>query len=188
MLQCAAIKKQLKYRIWTQALGRPPTPWPRMSPAIAGHRSYGATPPTAPVDYLHELCHLFHRVTHPEITVTGDTATGIWYPQDRVIVAKFNFVTLGAAFYHHHDQYRRTTDGGGSRHDRTCRGDTSLQAGPRGRLTPNVVSRRNTPKPVADSSGRGCQRRDHHADRSQRMICTSVASSIATQRGPPSVV
>src|ERR1700690_3204296 len=26
-----------------------------------------------------------HRVTHPEITVTGDEATGIWYLQDRVI-------------------------------------------------------------------------------------------------------
>ena len=29
-----------------------------------------------------------HRVTHPEITVTGDTASGVWYLQDRVIVAE----------------------------------------------------------------------------------------------------
>ncbi len=50
-----------------------------------------------------------HRVTHPEITVTGDTARGSWYLQDRVIVAEYNFMLIGAAFYR--DQYRRT-DGG----------------------------------------------------------------------------
>ncbi|MDT5254499.1 MAG: hypothetical protein QOH07_3453, partial [Mycobacterium sp.] len=36
-----------------------------------------------------------HRVTHPEITVTGDEATGIWYLQDRVIVAEFDFMLIG---------------------------------------------------------------------------------------------
>ena len=50
-----------------------------------------------------------HRVTHPEIVVDGDEATGIWYLQDRVIVPEFNFMLYGAAFYH--DQYRRTSDG-----------------------------------------------------------------------------
>ncbi|HYB80114.1 MAG TPA: nuclear transport factor 2 family protein [Mycobacterium sp.] len=50
-----------------------------------------------------------HRVTHPEITVTGDEASGIWYLQDRVIVADFNFMLIGAAFYR--DRYRRTDDG-----------------------------------------------------------------------------
>ncbi|BDB40132.1 hypothetical protein Mkiyose1665_48790 [Mycobacterium kiyosense] len=50
-----------------------------------------------------------HRVTHPEITVSGDTASGIWYLQDRVIVAEFDFMLIGAAFYR--DQYRRTSDG-----------------------------------------------------------------------------
>ncbi len=50
-----------------------------------------------------------HRVTHPEIDVNGDEATGIWYLQDRVIVPDFNFMLYGAAFYH--DQYRRTPDG-----------------------------------------------------------------------------
>jgi SnoaL-like domain len=48
-------------------------------------------------------------VTHPEITVTGDTATGTWYLQDRVIVPEYNFMLIGAAFYH--DGYRRTADG-----------------------------------------------------------------------------
>ena len=50
-----------------------------------------------------------HRVTHPEIIVTGDSATGNWYLQDRVIVAEFDFMLIGAAFYR--DQYRRTEDG-----------------------------------------------------------------------------
>ncbi|BBU24738.1 bile acid 7-alpha dehydratase [Mycobacterium xenopi] len=50
-----------------------------------------------------------HRVTHPEITVTGDEATGAWYLQDRVIVPEFNFMLIGAAFYH--DSYRRTSKG-----------------------------------------------------------------------------
>ena len=50
-----------------------------------------------------------HRVTHPEITVDGDEATGIWYLQDRVIVAEVDFMLIGAAFYH--DRYRRTDDG-----------------------------------------------------------------------------
>ncbi|MCT7658759.1 nuclear transport factor 2 family protein [Mycobacterium deserti] len=50
-----------------------------------------------------------HRVTHPEIAVDGDEATGIWYLQDRVIVADFNFMLYGAAFYE--DRYRRTPDG-----------------------------------------------------------------------------
>jgi SnoaL-like domain len=50
-----------------------------------------------------------HRVTHPEIDVDGDEATGTWYLQDRVIVPEFNFMLYGAAFYH--DRYRRTPDG-----------------------------------------------------------------------------
>ena len=50
-----------------------------------------------------------HRVTHPEITVNGDEASGIWYLQDRVIVAEFDFMLIGAAFYH--DEYRKTPDG-----------------------------------------------------------------------------
>ena len=50
-----------------------------------------------------------HRVTHPEIDVDGDDATGTWYLQDRVIVPDFNFMLYGAAFYH--DRYRRTADG-----------------------------------------------------------------------------
>lgn len=50
-----------------------------------------------------------HRVTHPEIDIDGDEATGIWYLQDKVIVADINFMLVGAGFYH--DTYRRTADG-----------------------------------------------------------------------------
>ncbi|MEB3030366.1 nuclear transport factor 2 family protein [[Mycobacterium] nativiensis] len=51
-----------------------------------------------------------HRVDHPEITLTApDSATGIWYLQDRVIMPDYNLMLIGAAFYH--DTYRRTADG-----------------------------------------------------------------------------
>ena len=50
-----------------------------------------------------------HRVTHPEIILNGDTASGNWYLQDKVIVAEFDFLLIGAAFYH--DEYRRTESG-----------------------------------------------------------------------------
>jgi len=50
-----------------------------------------------------------HRVTHPEIDVDGDEATGTWNMLDTVIVPDFNFMLYGAAFYH--DRYRRTADG-----------------------------------------------------------------------------
>jgi hypothetical protein len=69
-----------------------------------------------------------HRVTHPEITVTGDEATAIWYLQDRVIVAEFDFMLIGAAFYH--DLYRRTADGwriSATGYDRTYEATMSLK-------------------------------------------------------------
>jgi hypothetical protein len=70
-----------------------------------------------------------HRVTHPEIEVTGDEATATWYLQDRVIVADFNFMLIGAAFYH--DTYRRTADGwkiSATTYDRTYDATMSLEA------------------------------------------------------------
>lgn len=68
-----------------------------------------------------------HRVTHPEITVNSDEASGIWYLQDRVIVAEFNFMLIGAAFYR--DRYRRTGDGwriSATGYDRTYEATMSL--------------------------------------------------------------
>jgi hypothetical protein len=70
-----------------------------------------------------------HRVTHPEITVAGDEASGTWYLQDRVIVADFNFMLIGAAFYR--DRYRRTDDGwkiSSTGYDRTYEATMSLSA------------------------------------------------------------
>jgi hypothetical protein len=68
-----------------------------------------------------------HRVTHPEITVIGDDASGTWYLQDRVIVAGLNFMLIGAAFYR--DHYRRTDDGwkiSSTGYDRTYEATMSL--------------------------------------------------------------
>lgn len=50
-----------------------------------------------------------HQAHHPEITVDGDTATGRWYLQDKVIVEAFRFMLEGAAIYE--DRYVRTPDG-----------------------------------------------------------------------------
>ncbi len=50
-----------------------------------------------------------HQAHNPEITVEGDTATGIWYLEDKVLMPDFDLVLEGAAFYT--DRYRRTADG-----------------------------------------------------------------------------
>ena len=68
-----------------------------------------------------------HRVTHPEITISGDEAAATWYLQDRVIVAEFNFMLVGAAFYR--DRYRRTSEGwkiSSTGYDRTYEATMSL--------------------------------------------------------------
>lgn len=50
-----------------------------------------------------------HQCHHPEITVDGDTATGTWYLEDKVIVTEFRMLLTGAAFYN--DTYTRGADG-----------------------------------------------------------------------------
>ncbi|HZZ98068.1 MAG TPA: nuclear transport factor 2 family protein [Jatrophihabitantaceae bacterium] len=50
-----------------------------------------------------------HHVHHPEITISGDEATGTWYLQDTVIITEHRMLLRGAAFYT--DRYVRT-DGG----------------------------------------------------------------------------
>ncbi|NDK90096.1 nuclear transport factor 2 family protein [Gordonia desulfuricans] len=77
-----------------------------------------------------------HRVTHPVIVVDGDTATGEWYLQDRVIVSEMDFMLIGAAFYR--DTYRRTADGwriAATAYDRTYEATMNL-GGLRFHLTP----------------------------------------------------
>ena len=65
------------------------------------------------VDYMRENLGegriTLHQAHHPEIDVDGDTATGRWYLQDKVIVAEFGFMLEGAAFYE--DRYARTPEG-----------------------------------------------------------------------------
>lgn len=60
-------------------------------------------------DHLGEGLLTLHQVHHPEVVVDGDTATGTWYLQDKVIVPAFDFMLEGAAFYS--DRYARTPDG-----------------------------------------------------------------------------
>lgn len=55
-----------------------------------------------------------HHAHHPEITVDGDSATGTWYLEDKVIVPEHSYVLEGAAFYD--DTYARTADGWRIRH------------------------------------------------------------------------
>jgi hypothetical protein len=50
-----------------------------------------------------------HQCHHPEISIDGDTASGTWYLEDRVIVTEHRLVLTGAAFYE--DTYRRCADG-----------------------------------------------------------------------------
>jgi hypothetical protein len=50
-----------------------------------------------------------HQAHHPEVVVDGDTATGTWYLQDKVIVPEFGFLLEGAGIYA--DRYVRTPDG-----------------------------------------------------------------------------
>lgn len=50
-----------------------------------------------------------HHGHHPEIVLTGqDTATGVWYLQDRVIVPAADVEIGGTAFYR--DEYVKTAD------------------------------------------------------------------------------
>jgi hypothetical protein len=81
-----------------------------------------------------------HRVDHPEIVVDGDEATGRWYLQDRVIVADFNFMLFGAAFYN--DRYRRTADGwkiSATGYDRTYEATVSLEDMPSFKVKPGAA-------------------------------------------------
>lgn len=46
-----------------------------------------------------------HQAHHPEIEIDGDTATGRWCLQDRVIVPEYDTFIFGSAFYD--DAYAR---------------------------------------------------------------------------------
>ena len=67
----------------------------------------------AVVDYMRESLPpsiiTVHQCHHPELSVAGDTATGTWYLEDKVIVTEHRMLLTGAAFYD--DTYARGTDG-----------------------------------------------------------------------------
>jgi hypothetical protein len=46
-----------------------------------------------------------HNGHHPEISVDGDTATGIWYLQDIFVELNYNVTIMGSALYD--DAYRK---------------------------------------------------------------------------------
>jgi SnoaL-like domain len=50
-----------------------------------------------------------HAAGQPEITVDGDTATGIWSLRDTVLATRHRMLITGAAFYQ--DRYERGADG-----------------------------------------------------------------------------
>jgi hypothetical protein len=50
-----------------------------------------------------------HHCHHPEITVDGDRATGVWYLEDKVVMPELRLILEGAAFYE--DRYTRTEHG-----------------------------------------------------------------------------
>ncbi|QBJ97597.1 nuclear transport factor 2 family protein [Rhodococcus sp. ABRD24] len=80
-----------------------------------------------------------HHCGHPEIEVNGDTATGIWYLSDTVVIPGDQMLMHGAAFYQ--DRYAR--DGAGrwriahTAYERTYESVYSLADVPSFRLTSN---------------------------------------------------
>jgi hypothetical protein len=50
-----------------------------------------------------------HQCHHPEIEIDGDTATGTWYLDDRVLIIEHRLLLTGTAFYN--DTYIRGSDG-----------------------------------------------------------------------------
>ena len=50
-----------------------------------------------------------HHCHHPEIAVAGNSATGRWYLEDKVLMPEHRLILEGAAFYE--DRYVRTPDG-----------------------------------------------------------------------------
>ena len=50
-----------------------------------------------------------HHLHHPEISVDGNAASGVWYLEDTVLAPDLDFGLSGAAFYD--DEYVRTSAG-----------------------------------------------------------------------------
>ncbi|WP_433424052.1 nuclear transport factor 2 family protein [Microtetraspora malaysiensis] len=80
-----------------------------------------------------------HLVSHPEIEVGDDDATGSWCLEDTVIVMEHRLLIRGAGYYR--DTYRRCPDGrwriSGTGHERTYEFSVSLDDLPSLRFTAN---------------------------------------------------
>jgi hypothetical protein len=79
-----------------------------------------------------------HQCHHPELRVDGDTATGTWYLEDKVIITEQRMLLTGAAFYA--DEYRRGPDGwqiSRTAYTRSYEAMQSLDDTPSWRLTAN---------------------------------------------------
>jgi hypothetical protein len=50
-----------------------------------------------------------HHCDHPEIDVDGDSAVGVWYQSDTVLIPEHNMMMRGAAYYD--DRYVKGRDG-----------------------------------------------------------------------------
>lgn len=65
------------------------------------------------VDYLRENLGpeitTVHFASHPEITIDGDRASGVWCFEDTVIASEYRVIIRGAAYYE--DTYQRCPDG-----------------------------------------------------------------------------
>lgn len=80
-----------------------------------------------------------HLVHHPELKLDGDTATGTWALEDRVIMTEHRYLLQGASTYY--DEYRRGADGAWrvthTSYDRIFESMTSLDDMPSFNLTAN---------------------------------------------------
>lgn len=80
-----------------------------------------------------------HVVSHPEIEVDGDHATGTWCLDDTVIAMAYRLLIRGSAYYS--DTYRRCSDGrwriAATSHRRTYEYTVSLDDLPSLRFTAN---------------------------------------------------
>lgn len=90
-----------------------------------------------------------HHCGHPEIDVHGDTATGIWYLSDTVVVPGDQMLMHGAAFYQ--DRYARDAAGrwriAHTSYERTYESVYSLADVPSFRLTSNRWALIGSPQP-----------------------------------------
>ncbi len=170
-----------------------------MSPAITGHRSVrSCTSPTPTWSIPAQALDCHHRTPGHPSGNRRDTATGIWYLQDRVIVAEFiscSSAPRSTATATDPDRRRLADPSATVRPDHEATmsfGGRQLQhqAGPRWPIDADVnltTQHAENPSHSSQSGPRFTQR--SRSPHQAATICTSVASSIATQPavGPPSV-